>query len=253
MMLSAADAIGCVAFSHASLIENGLAQRSCVMASEGAKILLAELGHDTVVVHRTDVFGWNLNYGRATLGKPLRENKAQAYSIRLTHDAKANGDGYDGHCVFEFNGMIYDLTAGQFSRPQYSIHSGDPARFDLTDFGKLPKRLSPFISNPKEGVKWINDLTDDDAPTEFITTNAVNQEQLLVIAEKNKLGQPTGQVVVYALRPDIDDSGYINDVKRDMTFKERLHEWLDECWRPALVSYVANLERGLEVAKDGEE
>ena len=251
-MLTRSEAIGCVAFSHVSLVANGLANRSCIMASEGAKILLAELGYDDAVVHRSDVFGWNLNYGRATLGKKCREDRAHPYSIRLTHDAQADGDGYDGHCVLEFDGMIYDLTSAQFDRPKYSIRADEPARFPLSDFGPLPKRLEKFNQNPDE-LSWVNDLKADEAPSEFITTNAINQKQICVVNSQNERGQPTGQVIAYCLRPDIDDSGYTNTILRDKPFKVRLHEWLDECWRPALVAYVAEMERALEQAKDGEE
>ena len=247
MAVSVDDALGAVVFSYASLVKSELATNSCVMAAEGAAILLSELGHDSAIVHRCDVFGWNNNYARVTHGKEPRENRPKPYSLRLSHDQRAEGDGYDGHCVFEFNGWIVDIVSGQFHRPELGLPMGQPLRITTQDFGTLPKGLSKFVKNPEQGELQFTRRVETERPDEFVSQAAVEQNQIAILNIKAQGGNNTGAKWLYALRPDLDDSGYRERVVRDKPFTERLHEFIDCVWRPALLAYVHAIESGLDV------
>lgn len=244
-MPSVHNAVDAIVFSHAQLVRKQIANRSCIMASEGARILLEEWGIPATV-HRADVFGFNHNYFKARKGKQQDARHPQGYSLRLTHTLTQVGrDGYDGHAVVEVDGSIYDLTAGQFDRPEHGIRMGEPMRWPLGDFKQLPRILRRLIPNPGQGVALLElelpdgqELIDTD-PDNFLTLDSLAPGLIKTWRANPTRPYDRGRWLL-ALRPDLDDSGYASP-----WWWGRLDLFLDQAWRVGARAYLRMLEQGI--------
>ena len=240
------NAMDALAFSFTQLVQKGLANRSCIMASEGARVLLKEWGIPSTV-HRADVFGFNHNYYKANKGKPQDPGRHQGYSMRMTHTLTQVGrGGYDGHAVLEVGGSIYDFTAGQFDRPEHGLRMVEPMRWPLGDFKQLPRILRRLIPNPVGyDLKEIEatggfEIIDTD-PGNFLTLESLAPELINTWRANPSKPFDKGRWVL-ALRPDLDDAGYASP-----WWWGRLDRFLENAWRGGAGAYLHLLEQGIHI------
>jgi len=160
--------------------------------------------------------------------------------MRICHDNVGAGNGYDGHCVIQVGDAVYDFTAGQFSRPQFGLVFEEVVVFKASDFKPITKALQAYLLNPCE-ITYISPVELLGDPEAFIGKQAVEGEKLAVVHQQSR-GMNTGSKIVYAIRPDVDDSGYITNVNPDYPergdFPQRMRGWVDTCWRPVFEAFL---------------